>query len=47
VRHTKRDDWRGNRIKERELRNAIRAEIDGNEEHLMGVFELVKNQNGY
>ena len=47
MRHTKRDDWRGNRIKERELRNAIRAELDGTEEQLVGVVELVKNQNGY
>ena len=47
VRHTKKDDWRGNRIKEREVRNAIRAELIGAEEQLADVFELVKNQDEY
>ena len=47
MRHTKKDDWRGNRIKEREVRNALRAELDGAEEDLADVFELVKNQDEY
>ncbi len=47
IRHTKKDGWRGNRIKEREVRNAIRAELDGNTVQLLDVFELVKNQDEY
>ena len=47
IRHIKKDSWRGNRIKEREVRNAIRAVLDGNEEQLVEVFELVKNQDEY
>ena len=47
VRHTKRDSWRGNRMKEREVRNAIRAELGGDEEQVGAIFELVKNQDEY
>ena len=46
IRTTKKDGWRGNRIKEREVRYTIRklmpdqAEVDR-------VFDLVKNQSEY
>ena len=44
---TKKDDWRGNKIKEREVRNAIKnvTKLDGDE--LDRIFELVKNQSEY
>lgn len=47
VRHTKRDGWRGNKVKEREVRNAIRAELDISEQQIADIFELVKNQHEY
>jgi len=44
--HTKKDGWRGNPIKEREVKNVIRKHID-DEDEVGCVFDLVKNQNGY
>jgi len=44
---TKKDDWRGNRIKEREVRNAIKKILGKDGEELEKVFELVKNQSEY
>jgi len=44
---TKKDDWRGNKIKEREVRNAIKKVLGKDGEELDKVFELVKNQNDY
>ena len=47
VRNTKKADWRGNRFKEREVRNAI-AEVIGPHDVLVGLlFEIVKNQDDY
>ncbi len=43
---TKKDDWRGNKIKEREVKNAIKKIIGDNGE-CDKVFELVKNQIDY
>lgn len=44
--HTKKDGWRGNIIKEREVKYAIRKHVkDGSE--VERVFELVKNQSEY
>jgi type I restriction enzyme, R subunit len=46
IRKTKKDDWRGNKFKEKEVRNAIRA-------HLVDpamvdlIFDLVRNQHEY
>ncbi|MGD0405465.1 MAG: HsdR family type I site-specific deoxyribonuclease [Candidatus Bathyarchaeia archaeon] len=49
--NSKADDWRGNRIKERQVRNAIREALEqfhiANEETLETIFELAKNQNEY
>lgn len=46
VRDTKKDDWRGNKVKEREVLYAVLAvlpdEADGDR-----IFELVKNQRDY
>jgi type I restriction enzyme R subunit len=46
IRKTKKDDWRGNKFKEKEVRNAIRAHLaDAAQVDL--VFDLVKNQHEY
>ena len=44
--HTKKDAWRGNKIKEREVKNAIKKYID-DETLVEAIFELVKNQIEY
>ena len=46
VRKTKKDNWRGNKIKERQVENAIKK-IISNEEEADRIFELVKNQQEY
>lgn len=43
---TKKDNWKGNKFKERELKKAIEKLIPS-EDELERVFELVKNQNEY
>ena len=45
IRSTKKDAWRGNKIKEREVRFAIRRHIP--DARVDEIFELVKNQNDY
>lgn len=46
IRRVKKDDWRGNLIKEREVRSAIREAI--NDETLVEfIFEIVKAQRDY
>jgi type I restriction enzyme R subunit len=46
IRMTKKDDWRGNQFKEKEVRNAIRTHIT--DEALASlIFELVMNQHEY
>jgi type I restriction enzyme R subunit len=47
VRYTRKDDWRGNRFKEREVRNAVREELGNYETRADEIFELVKNQREY
>ncbi|KCZ72790.1 type I site-specific deoxyribonuclease, HsdR family [Candidatus Methanoperedens nitroreducens] len=44
--HTKKDGWRGNIIKEREVKYAIRKHVKDDAE-VERVFELVKNQSEY
>ncbi len=44
--YNKKDDWRGNRIKEKEVLYAIKKHIK-DEEKLKKIFELVKNQPEY
>ncbi len=46
IQGTKKDGWRGNKIKEREVRYAIR-EVLQNEALANQILELVKNQNEY
>mgnify|MGYP003663008237 CR=1 FL=1 len=46
IRMTKKDDWRGNKFKEKEVRNAIRAHLP-DPELLDLIFDLVRNQHEY
>lgn len=46
IRLVKKDDWRGNRFKEREVRNAIARHLT-DPAHVKAIFELVQNQNDY
>src|SRR5665213_2548360 len=46
VRKIKKDDWRGNKFKEREVRNAIRAHV-ADPASVDLIFDLVRNQHEY
>lgn len=46
IKNNKKDGWRGNKIKERQIRRAIKEHLD-DKETLNRIFELVKNQNDY
>ena len=46
IRKTKKDSWRGNKIKERELKNAIKKHLPS-PENLEDIFEIIKNQQEY
>ena len=46
IRTTKKDGWRGNCIKERELKNALREFIQ-DENNLEALFEIIKKQDEY
>ncbi|HDL89635.1 MAG TPA: hypothetical protein ENG14_01885 [Thermodesulforhabdus norvegica] len=47
IRSIKKDDWRGNKFKEREVRSAIRSVLGDNSELVDRIFEIVKNQREY
>ena len=47
IRTVKKADWRGNRLKEREVRNAIKAELGDHETLIDMIFEIVKAQSDY
>ena len=47
IRHVKKADWRGNRLKEREVRNAIKSALGGDEGIVSTIFEIVKAQSDY
>ena len=47
IRNVKKADWRGNRLKEREVRNAIKAELGDDETFIDAIFEMVKAQSDY
>ena len=46
IRKTKKDDWRGNKFKEKEVRNTIRAHI-ADPAQIDLIFDLVRNQHEY
>ena len=47
IRAVKKADWRGNRFKEREVRNAIEAKLGENTALVDRIFEIVKAQREY
>jgi type I restriction enzyme R subunit len=47
IRDVKKADWRGNRFKEREVRNAILAALGDDEALVDRIFEIVKAQRDY
>lgn len=46
IRRTKKDDWQGNKVKEREVRNVIRAHLSDPAQVDL-IFDLVRNQHEY
>jgi type I restriction enzyme, R subunit len=46
IRSVKKAGWLGNKFKEREVRNAIKSQLDG-EELVDRIFEIVKSQREY
>ena len=47
IRQIKKADWRGNKFKEREVRNAIQSVLDGDADLVETIFQIVKNQREY
>ena len=47
VRSVKKADWRGNRFKEREVRNAIRSVLGDDDSLVNTFFEIVKARHDY
>jgi len=47
IRAVKKADWRGNRFKEREVRNAVRATLGMDGDPVDRIFEIVKAQSEY
>lgn len=47
IRSVKKADWRGHRMKEREVRNAIRNELGSDDQLVERIFEIVKAQREY
>ena len=47
IRSVKKADWRGNKLKEREVRNAIKSELGDDEGLVDTIFEIVKAQSDY
>ena len=46
IRSTKKDNWRGSKIKQREVKNAIKKHISNGDE-INRIFEIIKNQAEY
>jgi len=47
IREVKKADWRGNRFKEREVRNAVQSVLGEDTELVNAVFDIVWNQRAY
>ena len=47
IRQVKKADWRGNRFKEREIRNAIRSQVGDDESLTEELFQIVMAQREY
>ena len=46
IRYTKKDSWRGNPFKEKEIKNIVKTHIE-DENLRITIFELIKNQDDY
>ena len=47
IRRVKKADWRGNRFKEREVRNAIKSQVGDDVSLVDTMFDIVKAQSDY
>jgi type I restriction enzyme R subunit len=47
IRQVKKADWRGNRFKEREVRNAVQSVLGDDQALVDTVFEILQNQRAY
>jgi len=47
IRRIKKADWRGNKFKQREVRNAINSELGGDKGLVDTMFQIVQNQRDY
>jgi len=47
IRNVKKADWRGKKFKEKEVRNAIKSVLGGDEQLVDSIFEIVKSQRDY
>lgn len=47
IRNVKRDNWRGNKFKEREVKKGIRDILREQDDKIDKIFEIVKNQREY
>ena len=47
IRDVKKADWRGNKFKEREVRNAIKSVLGETKRLSTPIFEIVKAQRDY
>ena len=47
IRRVKKADWRGNRFKEREVRNAVKSVLGDDESLVNMIFDIVKAQRDY
>jgi type I restriction enzyme, R subunit len=47
IRQIKKADWRGNKFKEREVRNAIQSVLGADAALVESIFDIVKNQREY
>lgn len=47
IRSVRKDGWRGNRFKEREVKNAIRTALGSHSDLVDKIFDIVKNQHEY
>ena len=47
IRRVKKADWRNNRFKEREIQNAIKSELGGDEELTTAIFGIAKARDDY
>ena len=47
IRQVKKADWRGNRFKEREVRNVVKGVLGDDDALVDRIFEIMKAQRDY